>query len=293
MSKCGCNKIIVSDLISGGMSGHECIDACINPRFGEPQFLTVLTPVVYDELGINVCRSFELPATVSTTYPTAVYASAEVIDISYSTTGDSPVVIAPITSRPNCYEVTLTNLFFNFAIKLYDCCKRLLGTVSVSEVLYLPPSTTDPNYNEEINPTELVINLFAPYGVVYTEGDITTPSLNIVGFSTTNNQLAQGLNLMAIPKVIALDIVDESITVGVTLIIKSVYFTQYQLPHNGRAVISKGSTSQTEDSLCLDFVNGSLLDRSINPLERCDLFDQKQICEYADITKCYNSDEEL
>ncbi len=293
MSKCGCcNKTIVSDLINRGMSGHECVDVCINPQCGEPQYLTVLAPVVYDQLGINICRTFDLPDTIPTTYPTAVYASAEVIDIVFLETGADTVNIEPITGRPNCYEITLTNLSVTFAIKLYDCCKRLLGTVDVAGIIYLPPAATDDGYDEDTNPSSLVINLFAPYGVVYTGGDVSSPSLNVIGFSTTNSQLEQGLNLMGIPKVIALDIVDGTITVGLTLILNSIYYTHYQLPHNGKAVISKGSTSQTEDSLCLDFVNGCLLDRSIKPLETCDPLSQKQICELADIGGCFNFTEQ-
>lgn len=289
MSKSGCcNKTIVSDLINSGMSGHECVDVCINPQFGEPQFLTVLAPVVYDQVGINICRTFDLPGTIPSAFPTAVYASAEVIDIEFLETGTDTVTIEPITSRPNCYEITLTNLSVTFAIKLYDCCKRLLGTVEVPGVIYLPPATTDEGYNEDTNPTSLVINLFAPYGVVYTGGDVGSPTLNVIGFSTTNSGLEQGLNLMTIPKVVALDIVDGTITVGLTLILNSIYFTHYQLPHNGKAIISKGSTSQTEDSLCLDFVNGNLLDRSIKPLETCDPLSQKQVCELADIGSCFN-----
>lgn len=289
MSKNGCcNKTIISDLINNGLSGHECVDVCINPQCGEPQFLTVLAPVVYDQLGINICRTFDLPETVPTTYPTAVYASAEVIDITFIETGTDTVTVEPITSRPNCYEITLTNLSVTFAIKLYDCCKRLLGTIQVADVIYLPPLATDEGYDQDTNPSSLVVNLFAPYGVVYTGGDVGSPSLNVIGFSTTNSSLEQGLNLMAIPKVIDLDVVDGTITVGLTLILNSIYFTHYQLPHNGKAIISKGSTAQTEDSLCLDFVNGNLLDRSIKPLEVCDPLSQKQICNMTDITGCFN-----
>lgn len=292
MSKCGCcNKTIVSDLINNGMSGHECIDVCINPQCGEPQFLNVLAPVVYDQLGINICRTFDLPETVPTAFPTAVYASAEVIDITFLDTGTTSVTVEPITSRPNCYEITLTNLSVTFAIKFYDCCKRLLGTIEVSDIVYLPPLATDEGYDEDTNPSSLVINLFAPYGVVYTAGDVASPTINVIGFSTTNSSLNQGLNLMAIPKVIALDIIEGEISVGLTLIVNSIYYTHYQLPHNGKSIISKGSTSQTEDSLCLDFVNGNLLDRNIKPLEVCDPFSQKQNCQTSDIGSCFNFNE--
>ena len=48
---------------------------------------------------------------------------------------------------------------------------------------------------------------------------------------------------------------------------QSVYFSQYLIPHNGRAVVPKGSVVPDEDSVCLDFVSGDLLDYEIKPLE--------------------------
>ncbi len=286
MSKCGCqNKRIFSNIIANGSNFAECVDVCINPQCGEPDFLTILAPVVYDEIGINICRTVDLPDTVPTTFPTAVYASAEVIDITFDATGTTPVTIEPISGRPNCYEVTLTNLSVTYAVKLYDCCQRLLTTITLTDVLYLPPAT-DASFDADTNPTSVTLNLFAPYGVVYTGGVVTTPALNVVGFSTTNSQLEQGLNLMGIPKVLDLDIAGGTITIGLTLIVKSIYFTQYQIPHNGKAIVSKGSISSSEDNLCLDFVKGSLLDRNIKPLEVCDPMDSKQICQGPDISPC-------
>ena len=73
--------------------------------------------------------------------------------------------------------------------------------------------------------------------------------------------------MIAIPKILHFDTTTPSLTVGITFYIKSVYFSQYLIPHNGRAVVPKGSVVPDEDSVCLDFVSGDLLDYEIKPLE--------------------------
>lgn len=288
MSNCGCNKRIRSNAISNGTFNQECVDVCVSPQCGDPAFLTVLTPVVYDELGINICRTFPLTAGVVADFPTAVYASAEVIDITYTVNpvAGEGVTIAPIVGRANCYEIDLSDLSVTFAIRLYDCCNRLLTTFTETGIIYLPPATTDEGYDPDTNPTTVSMEIFAPYGVVYTDGAIATPALNFIGFSTTNSQLEQGLNMMAIPKVLDFDIVAGTITIGLTLIVKSVYFTQYQIPHNGKAIVTKGNIYSDEDSLCMEFVHGSLLDRNIKPLESCNPLDNKEDCIDVDPTPC-------
>ena len=76
----------------------SCYDVCVEPQCGTPEYLTVLTPVVYDEIGINVCRSFTLPDGLLSGFPTTAYASAEIIDIAPAGYGDT-VTIEPINSR--------------------------------------------------------------------------------------------------------------------------------------------------------------------------------------------------
>lgn len=282
MSKCyGCNKRILSNAVANGLNGGNCVDVCVNPQCGDPEFLTVLTPVVYDEIGINICRTIPFGDIIDG-FPTTAFANVEVIDISYETSGENAVTVSQITSRPNCYEVTLTNLSVTFAIKLYDCCKRLLTTETLSDVLYLPPDTTNPGYDSDTNPTSVSLELFAPYGVVYEDGNVENPTINFIGFSTTNSTLTQGLNMTAIPKVLDFDIGDSTITVGLTLVVSSVYFVQYQLPHNGKAIVSKGQLTTSEESACMSFVSGSLLDRNIKPLEFCNPSDNKEPCDTCD-----------
>ena len=126
--------------------------------------------------------------------------------ITFATGAAPSVTINPIAGRPNCYELTLTNLTVDFVIYVYDCCKRLLATLPVTGVVYLPSATTDPEYDEDTNPTSVTMQLFAPYGVTYTDTTAATPNLNFIGFLSTNGAVAQGLNLMAMSKVLNFDI---------------------------------------------------------------------------------------
>lgn len=291
MSKCKCRKKVISNSAIN-TCGDMCNDVCVNPRCGDPDFLSVLAPVIFDEIGINVCRSISL-GTLLTQFPTTAYVSAEVIDITYTIgEGTTPITITQIPSRPNCYEITLTNLTVYFVIKLYDCCKRLLNT-SVISALYLPVAT-DESFDADTNPSEVTIELFAPYGISYTDNTATTPDLNVLSFISANSSINQGLNLMAIPKVLELDTTNATITVGITFVVSSVYAIPYQLPHNGKSVISKGELNSGDDSVCINFVNGCLLDRNIKPLElECPL-DSKKSCETdADINPCNDTHESI
>ena len=252
-----------------GSASPECQDVCVNPACGDPKLLAVLAPVIYDEIGINLCRSVPLGVTVSTAYPSAVAASAEGMDISYNTSGTAATTVAPISGRPNCYEVTLTDLTVTFAVKLYDCANRLLATLTVPAV-YLPTNSTLPDYayyDEDTNPDSVTLEIFAPYGISYQDASTESPSLNIIGFSSVNNMLRQGLNLSANPCVLCFNTDDSTVTIGLSLILQSIYFAQYKIPHQGKAVIPKGSLVPPEDSVCMNFVSGGILDREIKPLE--------------------------
>ncbi len=252
-----------------GNASPECQDVCVNPICGDPKLLTILSPVIYDEIGINLCRSIPLNVSIPASYPSAVTASAEVMDISYNTEGTAATAISPISGRPNCYEVTLTNLTVTFAVKLYDCANRLLTTLTVPAV-YLPANSSAADYDyydEDTNPDSVTLEIFAPYGISYENASTNSPMLNIVGFSSTNNMLRQGLSLSANSCVLCFDPDDSTITVGLSLILQSIYFAQYKIPHQGKAAIPKGSLVPPEDSVCMNFVSGDILDREIKPLE--------------------------
>ena len=146
-----------------------------------------------------------------------------------------------------------------------------MDTITASAV-YLPSGPEVPDYefyDAETNPSDVELEIFTPYGLTYQNGDSDSPVLNYIGFSTENSMLTQGLNMIAIPKILNFDTDTPSLTIGISVYVKSIYFSQYLVPHNGRAVVPKGSIIPDEDTICMDFVSGDLLDYEIKPLELC------------------------
>ena len=259
-SKCKC---LSKRFISNGVAnqGH-CLDICTDPICGDPDFLTLFAPVVYDELGINLCRSIPLATVPAGTERISV----QVTEITPVGTETSAV---PIPGRTNCYLVTLSNLSVTFYITFYDAFGRVSGTTSISAI-YLPSDPTSPDYaylDDDTNPSSVELEIYAPYGIAHDSTAETTGLINMVGLGSDNTTLNQGLNLLAYPKVLNYSLEDGLITIGLSLILKSVYFSQYRIPHNGKAVVPKACTRPDEDTLCMDFVCGDLLDLAIKPLE--------------------------
>lgn len=166
--------------------------------------------------------------------------------------------------------VTLSNLSIEFAVNLYDENCRLLATLYPAAV-YLPPETTAATYDEDTNPVSVELEIFAPYGISYDAGATPAadpiPNINYVGFLGSNNGIRQGLNLYAMAKVLGFDTDDDTITVGLTLVLQSLYFAGYHVESAGKINTPKGSLITPDNSSCLRFVAGDLLDLAIKPLE--------------------------
>lgn len=260
-----CRARIISDAVNN-MSGDRCFDVCTTPVCGSPDYLGLFAPLIYDQIGVNLCATFDLDVDILTTYPTATSAWVQIVDIAY-TYGEDNVEIEQVMGRKNCYSVTLSNLTLQLAIYIYDSACRLLDTI-YQEVLYLPSDITAPTYDEETNPTSVELVLFAPYGISYNgaAGDFTF-ALNNVAFLSTDNYVRQGLNLYGYPKVLDFDVEDNSITLGLTLILQSLYFAGYNVPNAGKISTPKGSIVTPEETECMRFVAGELLDLAIRPLE--------------------------
>lgn len=263
--KCGCRKHISSNMVNN-LCGKGCYDVCTNPICGCPSMLGVYAPVIYDELGINLCTTFELGVDIPTVYPTAASISVQIIDISYDY-GTGGVVISQLAGRRNCYSVTLTNLLVEFSVDIYDSSCRLLDTI-ITSAEYLPSDITSPNYNEETNPTSVTLEIFAPYGVSYnTTTTPATAALNYIGFTSVNNYIRQGLNLYGIAKVLNFDETESTATVGISLVVQSLYFSGYKFATEGKVDTPKGSNIPVEESDCMCFVEGDVLNLAIKPLE--------------------------
>lgn len=278
MKKCKTKRCKVSRLVSNGVlntlginqenttPGAQCMDVCTYPLCGTPSTLAVLTPIIYDEIGINLCATFSLGTDISTTYPTADSIRLSVTDIGLTFGTDTGITVDAIPGRPNCYLVTLTNLEITFVASVYDYAKRLLGTFPVTAT-YLPSDTADETYNEDSNPSVVELEIYAPYGPSYTvDGATILPIITPITLGTTN-VMSQGLNLLALPKVLDFDIDDDTVTVGLSIYLQSLYYASYKFATEGRLDTPKGSILPEEESACLSFVEGSLLNLCIQPLD--------------------------
>lgn len=269
MAKCKCSKRprISSQTVQGISPCQEgCVDVCSNPVYGEPRVLSIMAPLIYDEIGINLCTTFELGVDVGTTYPTVTCANAKVLNATY-TYGDGNVTIESLAGRPNCYGVTLSNITVEFAIELTDASGRLVDTIYPTAV-YLPSEITAPTYDEDTNPSSVELEIFAPYGYAYSGGEGgTTPVINFLGYLDTNNMPQQGINMYAIAKILDFETSDSTITVGLTLVLQSMYYAGYKVASAGRIDTPKGSIISPDNTECMMFVAGDLLDLEIKPLD--------------------------
>lgn len=264
--KYSCKRYVSHGACHDSCASGECIDVCVTPFAGIQDCLTLLAPVVYDEVGLNLCRTIPNIPTGLPAPPASV--RAQVIDICFAGTQDTKTKVTPINGRPNCSLVTLTNLKVTFLLTFYDCCGRILKTENVTAT-YLPTNKSVEDYcylDPDTNPSCIEVEIFTPYGTAYapcsTEGVI-----QYIGFNTVNNCLRQGLNMLAIPKILNYEMADNTITIGLTVYIKSIYFSQYLIPHKGKAIVPKAEPLPNDDTICMDFVCGDLLDLSIKPLE--------------------------
>ena len=90
-----------------------CVDVCTSPLCGNPNLLPLYAPLIYDEIGINVCRTITVTNTAFATQTTAEKATVQVLDVTF---GNSTVTT--IAGRPNCTEITLQNLTVTLLIRL-------------------------------------------------------------------------------------------------------------------------------------------------------------------------------
>lgn len=291
MANCNCKSRCFTSSGISNLNNGTCTDVCTTPICGTADALLLYAPVIYDCIGINLCRQVDLGVTIPTTYPTAAYATAEAVDMTPGT-----AEITPIANRPNCYNVELSQLSFTIIVKLFDCCQRLLATLPITDVVYLPETTTDPNYDEDTNPTDVTLQLYAPYGPSYTvtttETQTTaTPTLIFNGMTAAQSAQMQGLQSSAVARVLNFDADDSSISLGITLYVFSLYNSFYNFYQTTRGTIPKGNLATVEENVCMNFVRGSLLDRNIKPLElsppACEA-NLKQDCS-TDLEACDNA----
>lgn len=256
-------------------------DACVCPPIGEPDKLTVLTPVVFDECGVNICKTIEDlvdlleckhdtedKLTIITDDPIDFddvdAIDLQVLDINFHIKEGT---VRTLDRRPNCVRVRLENIKITFLVRFLDDDCEVLGE-AILESFFLPDDEEDPQFDDETN-RPFAIDLYAPYGVHRKVGSFKD-DIQFIGFLCDNNQLKQGIVAQALAKVVAFDPDEVAVSIGVTLYLKVVYFVQYRIPHCGLCVPPKCiEVEEALENACIEFVEGNLLEQSIQPLEVC------------------------
>ncbi len=259
------------------------IDVCNREICGKPEVLSIFAPVIYDEIGVNVCRTVTLPASVLRENPTVEKIRLDVADISLSKKTDisqkdmENCKVPPChhvktrvscTNKPNCSKISLTNVYVTFNVKLYDGCNKYLDETGIT-VNYLPADKYSPDYkymNEKTNPSVISLELYTPYGVG-TKGNKDKKYINVVSLAEGKNQVANGINITGIGKAMNFNACDGTFSAGLSLILRTVYYEAYKIDYIGRTVPPKASIEDEEKKICKRFVENGLLSREIKPLE--------------------------
>lgn len=246
---------------------NDPCDPCVNPPTEAPKCLTLLAPVVYDECGINLCKVMERSVYCN---PQICDIQVRVLDIDFNTTCECGSRAETLRSRPACTRVTLARLKVKLAVQLMDCCHNIIESFVITEE-YLP-SMDDEYYDEDTNPSSICLELYTPYGLSYeTRQNDLIPSINFIGMEQNgccgNNALRQGIVAQALAKVVRFDADRGIVALGLTLYLKSLYFVQYRVAHEGLVVPPKCTPYCEKDvNVCKDFVEGCLLSQNISPL---------------------------
>lgn len=236
-----------------------------------PAVLTAMVPAIYDECGINLCRV--MTPTVALPADTACV-EAQVLNIDFNIGATEGTTFTSMTSRPNCVRITFSNLDVTFRITALDCCGNILEQ-SVQTVTYLEPDACSATSDPDTNPTSITLDVYVPYGLTYAAACGTySPTITFLGpIAGVNNQLEQGLSVQGVAKVIRFDAALNQMALGLTLYLRSIYFTQYKLAHLGLAIPPKAVPIEDDQTdACQDFVDGDLLAPQIcpvNPLYTC------------------------
>ena len=282
------------------MSPIEAVAMC--PPIGEPKVLTMMAPVVFDESGINLCRTIcldELEDICQTEshekvdilfdgltkcdLRNACKLQLQVVDIDFNFVDPCDCrysEIVPAKGNPNLSRITLKDIDVTFAVSVInDCCKVVKEGMMTIRYLGNEQSC---GHDPCTNPSSITFDLYTPYGVSYASENPCgcnklVPTINYMGFVSAqegcevkfnsfqvNNTIQQGISAQALAKVVGYD--EECFAIGLTLYIKSIYFIQYKFKHEGLTVPPKLSPVEEQNNDCLDFVCGDLLEPSIRPL---------------------------
>ncbi|MEG0013962.1 MAG: hypothetical protein RR324_04455 [Cellulosilyticaceae bacterium] len=198
---------------------HPCevskqVKAGLCPPLGEPKLLTLMAPVVFDEVGLNLCRVIsadqlsnvcENPTSRTTDIlfdgltaedlENSEHLQLQVVDVDFNFVCPKSCrysEMRPAKNTPNLTRVILRDIDVTLAVKVLDpncrVCKEGMMTLR-----YLP-SENCPGYDEDTNPSNVAFDLYTPYGVAFAPENPAgcnklVPTINCLGY--VSNQHCQ------------------------------------------------------------------------------------------------------
>ncbi|MBR3646627.1 MAG: hypothetical protein IKN54_09415 [Lachnospiraceae bacterium] len=249
-------------------NGNDTNDVCVTPVYGQPKYLSVYAPVIYDEIGINLGRQITVPADIIAANPTVNCVQLEVQNITFTpaTTGIPGTTVTLL--RANCVSVLLTNILIVFNVRLFDRCMNFLDSTTVT-ANYLPANAASPDFaflDPDTNPDSVTVSLYAPYGVATDSTGAIVINPVALG-SDANVGIINGINATAYAKGMNLNTTTGVLSAGISIVLRTVYYEAYKPQHFGKTVVPKASTAENVNNDVLTFVEGGLLSREIKPLE--------------------------
>lgn len=217
MSKCCCQNDVkffakpnagVCDIChpaENKVSPLEAIATC--PPIGEPRFLTLMAPVVFDESGINLCRVVclnELKDVCQTDshkktdilfcglskkdIECACNLQLQVVDIDFNFVDPSECrysEIKPTKNNPNLSRITLKDIDVTFAVTALDACCKVIAQ-GMMTIRYLGDEC-ECGFDPCTNPAAVTFDLYTPYGLSFAPENPLgcnklVPTINYLGF---------------------------------------------------------------------------------------------------------------
>ena len=267
------------------ISPIESVAMC--PPIGEPRLLTMMAPVVFDECGINLCRSIDLDELLDVCdegagrksdilfdglsvcdLECACKIQLQVVDIDFNFVdpcGCRYSEIEPAKCNPNLSRITLKDIDVTFAVTIIDdCCK--VQKQGMMTVRYLGDEC-DCGFDSITNPSSISFDLYTPYGVAYAPENPfgcnkLVPTINFMGYvgkrhgvgeCSVNSMFEYPINNTICQGISAQALAkvvgtsESSLAIGLTLYIKSIYFVQYKFRHEGLTIPPKLTPCEEEE----------------------------------------------
>ena len=150
------------------------------------------------------------------------------------------------------------------------------------------PAVGTTNYNPDTNPRSVTVDMYAPYGASTVYNSYEEYYINYVGFNMYDNTVENGLNMNAVAKVMEFNPTTGTMSAGITLYLRTVYYQAYKFNSLGKTMPPKMNTHEAESNPCLKFVEGDLLLNDVKQLEppMCEGETKREIKDSNEINQC-------